>query len=246
MRTNQTEKCNNDIARTCASHGHTTAATCILYHIAPLSPSPKLSQHRHILANQQIQMNTMCVCISLSAYVTLFCLFSPKISIILLHPDKNVRKLTMNSATYKRAFKPVSSVASIDGRHNLPPGGSSQPEAASGGPISSTSNVLNLGESRSNYAAINEGPRSCGCFEYQCHYIGFLECFRRLWRIVKGFRPVDCWLAIKNWIKQCCSTGDIGPTVAFELGVVGTSYETPSDSIANNDPPESTVEPDSV
>lgn len=51
----------------------------------------------------------MCVCISLSAYVTLFCLFSPKVSIILFHPDKNVRKLTMNSGTYKRTLKQVSS-----------------------------------------------------------------------------------------------------------------------------------------
>jgi len=92
----------------------------------------------------------MCVCISLSAYVTLFCLFSPKISIILLHPDKNVRKLTMNSATYKRAFKPISSVASVEGRNNFPSGGSvAQPEPPSAGPMSTTSNVLNLGESSS-------------------------------------------------------------------------------------------------
>ena len=180
-------------------------------------------------------MNTMCVCISLSAYVTLFCLFSPKISIILLHPDKNVRKLTMNSATYKRAFKPVSSVASIDGRHNQPPCGSSQPEAPSGGPISSTSNVLNLGESlRLSDCSANEvGARvgSCGCFEYQCHYIGFLECFRGLWRILSNFSPMACWLATKNWLTQCCSVGEIGPATALELGaVVGASCDLPSGS----------------
>ena len=38
----------------------------------------------------------------MSAYVALFCLFSPKLYIIIFHPDKNVRKLTMNSATYKK------------------------------------------------------------------------------------------------------------------------------------------------
>lgn len=53
---------------------------------------------------KQIQITTLCVSISLSAYVALFCLFSPKIYIIIFHPDKNVRKLTMNSATYKRAL----------------------------------------------------------------------------------------------------------------------------------------------
>ncbi|GIX87840.1 metabotropic glutamate receptor [Caerostris darwini] len=51
----------------------------------------------------QVQITTLCVSTSLSAYVALFCLFSPKVYIIIFHPDKNVRKLTMNSATYKRA-----------------------------------------------------------------------------------------------------------------------------------------------
>ncbi|GFV25183.1 metabotropic glutamate receptor [Trichonephila clavipes] len=50
-----------------------------------------------------VQITTLCVSTSLSAYVALFCLFSPKVYIIIFHPDKNVRKLTMNSATYKRA-----------------------------------------------------------------------------------------------------------------------------------------------
>lgn len=54
--------------------------------------------------NYEIQITTLCVSISLSAFVALFCLFSPKIYIIIFHPDKNVRKLTMNSATYKRAL----------------------------------------------------------------------------------------------------------------------------------------------
>lgn len=34
--------------------------------------------------------------------MALVCLYSPKIYILLFHPDKNVRKLTMNSAAYRR------------------------------------------------------------------------------------------------------------------------------------------------
>lgn len=55
----------------------------------------------------------------------------------------------MNSATYKRPFKPVSSLASIDGRYNTTGGtynGQAQTDGGSGGPMSTTSNVLNLGE----------------------------------------------------------------------------------------------------
>jgi len=45
----------------------------------------------------EIQITTLCITISLSAYVTLICLYSPKLYIIILHPEKNVRKLTMNT-----------------------------------------------------------------------------------------------------------------------------------------------------
>lgn len=44
----------------------------------------------------------MCLTISLSATVALVCLYMPKVYIIVFHPDKNVRKLTMN-ATYRKA-----------------------------------------------------------------------------------------------------------------------------------------------
>lgn len=71
----------------------------------------------------QIQITTLCVSISLSAYVALFCLFSPKIYIILCHPDKNVRKLTMNSATYKKA--PTSSTCGTSVNHGTCGTGSS-------------------------------------------------------------------------------------------------------------------------
>ncbi|CAG0893388.1 unnamed protein product [Darwinula stevensoni] len=59
----------------------------------------------------EIQTTTLCVAISLSASVCLVCLYSPKIYIIVFHPDKNVRKLTMNSATYKKAPSSTSQAA---------------------------------------------------------------------------------------------------------------------------------------
>lgn len=54
--------------------------------------------------NIQIQITTLCLSISLSAFVALICLYSPKIYILVFHPDKNVRKLTMNSAAYRRGI----------------------------------------------------------------------------------------------------------------------------------------------
>lgn len=56
--------------------------------------------------------------ISLSAYVALFCLFMPKIYIIIFHPDKNVRKLTMQSATYKKAPTSSSACPTTSHDHN--------------------------------------------------------------------------------------------------------------------------------
>jgi len=43
----------------------------------------------------------MCLTVSLSATVALVCLYMPKVYIIVFHPDKNVRKLTM-AATYRK------------------------------------------------------------------------------------------------------------------------------------------------
>jgi len=50
----------------------------------------------------EIQITTLCISISLSAYTTLFCLFAPKLYIIVFQPEKNVRKLTMNSVGQKK------------------------------------------------------------------------------------------------------------------------------------------------
>ncbi|XP_037956983.1 metabotropic glutamate receptor-like [Teleopsis dalmanni] len=51
----------------------------------------------------EIQITTLCISISLSASVALICLYSPKVYILVFHPDKNIRKLTMNSTVYRRS-----------------------------------------------------------------------------------------------------------------------------------------------
>lgn len=51
-------------------------------------------------AQDEINMFTMSVTVSLSATVTLFCLFTPKLYIILIHPEKNVRQSLMNQSKY--------------------------------------------------------------------------------------------------------------------------------------------------
>lgn len=63
----------------------------------------------------QVQITTLCISISLSATVALVCLFTPKMYIIVFQPEKNVRRLTMNSASYK---KPVTNTSSVLGANN--------------------------------------------------------------------------------------------------------------------------------
>ena len=41
---------------------------------------------------------------SLSATVTIVCLFTPKLYIILLHPEKNVRQSMMNKSVYQKTM----------------------------------------------------------------------------------------------------------------------------------------------
>ena len=67
----------------------------------------------------QIQTTTLCISISLSASVALLCLFTPKMYIIVFQPEKNVRKLTMNSTTYKKTTS--SSISGPAGNHGKSP-----------------------------------------------------------------------------------------------------------------------------
>lgn len=85
--------------------GFTMYTTCIIwlafiplyFGTANSHEVQKTAKNLEIISPLQIQITTLCITISLSAYVTLFCLYSPKLYIIILHPEKNVRKLTMNA-----------------------------------------------------------------------------------------------------------------------------------------------------
>ncbi|KAK0179971.1 hypothetical protein PV327_005663 [Microctonus hyperodae] len=73
----------------------------------------------------EIQITTLCVAISLSASVTLVCLYSPKVYIIVFQPDKNIRgKVTMGSTTFKKqgsnAGTSVSKYAGCDTSEHVP------------------------------------------------------------------------------------------------------------------------------
>jgi hypothetical protein len=46
---------------------------------------------------------------SLSATVTIVCLFTPKLYIVLLHPEKNIRQSMMNQSKYQQSLKNSSS-----------------------------------------------------------------------------------------------------------------------------------------
>nr|QVK45749.1 G protein-coupled receptor [Proales similis] len=48
--------------------------------------------------NYKIQLTTMAMCLNLSAYVILFCLFLPKLRVVLLKPNKNIRSKSGNLA----------------------------------------------------------------------------------------------------------------------------------------------------
>ncbi|KAK3101279.1 hypothetical protein FSP39_002364 [Pinctada imbricata] len=66
----------------------------------------------------QIQITTLCVSISLSATVALVCLFVPKMYIIVFQPEKNVRRLTMISASYRRTLTKTSSGLATGNNHD--------------------------------------------------------------------------------------------------------------------------------
>ncbi|KAI1297145.1 Metabotropic glutamate receptor [Halotydeus destructor] len=73
--------------------GFTMYTTCIIWlAFVPIY----FTTSNHVVLN----LTTMCVAISLSSTVTLICLFTPKLYIILLHPEKNVRQSMMPTQKY--------------------------------------------------------------------------------------------------------------------------------------------------
>ncbi|CAH8439200.1 unnamed protein product [Schistosoma turkestanicum] len=78
--------------------GFTMYTTCIIW-------LAFLPMYYATISNHQIQIATLCISVNLSASVMLCCLFIPKLYIIYLHPEKNVRRLTMNNnMTAKQKF----------------------------------------------------------------------------------------------------------------------------------------------
>jgi len=75
--------------------GFTMYTTCIIW-LAFVPIYFTSSQSNHIALN----ITTLSVSISLSATVTLLCLFTPKLYIILLHPEKNIRQSMMPQHKY--------------------------------------------------------------------------------------------------------------------------------------------------
>lgn len=165
------------------------------------------------------------MCVSFSAFVTTCCLFVPKLNVIIFHPEKNVRKLTMNSATYRRPFKPAipQATASAEGRICAPATasatyngyGGAQTDCGSAGLISNTaSQVVNMGECLANCC---------------CHPINWLT----------SFKPGTWPRRIRQEVANCCSLGELGQLTELELsrmsrddGVIATA---PIDDKTNDD-----------
>lgn len=160
----------------------------------------------------------------------------------------------MNSATYKRAFKPISSVASVEGRNNLPPSGSvAQQEPASGGPMSTTSNVLNLGESITSVTGRNSGVIEGKGRKVEKEAVvnnneiakegdtkivavpGANANFQILANACDQFEALyaillACLLKLKNWVGERCSLRDLKPTTSLEMrgSIDLIGHETPT------------------
>ncbi|XP_054707445.1 metabotropic glutamate receptor 6-like [Uloborus diversus] len=73
-------------------------------------------------AHDEINVFTMSVTVSLSATVTLFCLFTPKLYVILIHPEKNVRQSLMCQSKYGTNDTRLTAIAGKNERPTLSEG----------------------------------------------------------------------------------------------------------------------------
>ena len=75
--------------------------------------------------------NTKTLFFSLSATVTIVCLFTPKLYIILLHPEKNIRQSMMNQSKYNNPSSMKTGTNNTTNNKNGP-----EPRNVNGGIIS--------------------------------------------------------------------------------------------------------------
>ncbi|XP_023289799.1 metabotropic glutamate receptor [Orussus abietinus] len=112
--------------------------------------------------SHETQITTLCVAISLSASVTLICLYSPKVYIIVFQPDKNIRgKVRIGGSTFKKQASSVGASVSrypgceltndgMRGSENVPLQGAlivAVQTSVGISEISTDSNALNKGDS---------------------------------------------------------------------------------------------------
>ena len=57
-----------------------------------LDKSSKVSNLLELFCVLQIEITSFCMCVSISATVALFCLFGPKVYIVIFQPHKNVKQ----------------------------------------------------------------------------------------------------------------------------------------------------------
>ncbi|XP_014471734.1 PREDICTED: metabotropic glutamate receptor isoform X2 [Dinoponera quadriceps] len=68
----------------------------------------------------ETQITTLCVAISLSASVTLVCLYSPKVYIIVFQPDKNIRGKVYMGSTFKKQSSSADAGCELATSENVP------------------------------------------------------------------------------------------------------------------------------
>ncbi|KAI8034101.1 hypothetical protein M5D96_013135 [Drosophila gunungcola] len=125
-----------------------------------------------------VQTTTLCISISLSASVALVCLYSPKVYILVFHPDKNVRKLTMNSTVYRRSAAAGAQGAPTSSGYSRTQAGTTVPTGGASSSVLPTQNSPNVDEVPGQKAVVNKSSEysngeflaeECECVEPICN-----------------------------------------------------------------------------